>query len=66
MKIMPDDRMERMFYGAVGIRVDATLSITVTVVTFDIASFFSSFWIVETAITIVDGRCWLRSSFKVS
>lgn len=40
----------RMFYGAVGIRVDATLSITVAVVTFDIASFFGV--IVETAITI--------------
>lgn len=40
----------RMFYGAVGIRIDATLSITVAVVTFDIASFFGV--IVETAITI--------------
>lgn len=64
MKIMPGDRIERMFYGAVGIRVNATLSITVAVVIFDIASFFGV--IVEMAITIVGGRCWLRSSFKVS
>lgn len=45
-----EDYAGRMFYGAVGIRVDATLSITVAVVTFDIASFFGV--IVETAITI--------------